>query len=69
MLNILYRLNWLIVRNRSLEAKRLVKQELNNLKEITEKNCKRLKLNKTYYRVCSNLNCNYNQNNATKKDI
>lgn len=62
MLNILDRLDWLIVRNRSYEAKRLVKQEIENVKEITEKNCRRYKLNKTYCQVCSNLNCNYNQN-------
>ena len=69
LLNILHRLNWLIVRNRSYEAKRLVKQEIENLKSITEKNCKRFKLNKAYCRVCKNLNCNNNQNNATKKDV
>ena len=62
MLNILDRLDWLIVRNRSYEAKRLVKQEIENIKEITEKNCRRYKLKKTYCQVCSNLNCNYNQN-------
>lgn len=69
MLNILDRLHWLIVRNRSFEAKRLVKQEIENLKGITEKNCKSYKINKTYCRVCMNLNCNNNQNNATKKEV
>ena len=69
MLNILDRLALLIVRNRLYEPKRLVKQEIENLKLITEKNCKRFKLNKTYYRVCKNLNCNNNQNNVTKKDV
>ena len=68
-LNILDKLNWLIVRNRSYEAKRLVKQEIENLKSITEENCKRFKLNKTYCRLCKNLNCNNNQNNATKKEV
>lgn len=37
MLNILDKLNCLIVRNRSLEAKKLVKQEIDNLKSITER--------------------------------
>ena len=32
MLNILNRLEWLVVRNRSYEAKRLVKQEIENIK-------------------------------------
>lgn len=68
MLNIFDRLDWLIVRNRSFEAKRLIKQELENLKSITEKKCKRFKLNKTYCRVCKNLNCNNNKNNTTQKD-
>lgn len=66
MLNILNKLDWLIVRNRSYEAKRLVKQEIENVKEITEKNCRRYKLNKTYCSVCSNFNCNYNQNQKEK---
>lgn len=69
MLNILDKLNWLIARNRLYEAKKLVKQEIGNLKSITEKNCKRFKLNKTYCRVCTNLNCNNNQKNVTKKDV
>lgn len=62
MLSILNRLEWLVLRNRSYEAKRLVKQEIENVKEITEKNCKRYKLNKTYCLICSNLNCNNNKN-------
>ena len=71
MLNILNRLEWLVVRNRSYEAKRLVKQEIENLKEITEKNCKRYKLNKTYCLICSNLNCNNNKNKISnmKKEV
>ena len=36
--NILDKLNWLIARNRLYEAKKLVKQEIGNLKSITEKN-------------------------------
>lgn len=66
MLNILNRLDWLIVRNRSYEAKRLVKQEIENVKEITERNCRKYKLNKTYCQVCSNLNCNQNKKGNVK---
>lgn len=69
MLNILDKLNWLIVRNRSFEAKKLVKREIENLKGITEKNCKSFKINKTYCKVCKNLNCNNNQYNSTKKEV
>ena len=69
MLNILDKLNWLIVRNRSVAAKILVKREIENLKGITEKNCKSFKINKTYCKVCKNLNCNNNQYNSTKKEV
>lgn len=65
MLNILDRLEWLVVRNRSYEAKRLVKQEIENIKGITEKKCKKSKINKNYCLICSNLNCN---NNKTKNN-
>ena len=47
-LNILDRFNWLIERNRTFEAKRVVIQEKNNLLGITEQ-------------VCKNLNCNLNE--------
>lgn len=48
MLDIFNKLEWLIIRNRSYEVKRLVKQEIENIKGITEKKCKRYKLNNTY---------------------
>ena len=33
MLKLLSRFEWLLIRNRSFEAKRLVKQELNNIRK------------------------------------
>lgn len=67
ILNILYKLKWLIIRNRTFEMKRLIKQESNNLKGITEKNCKLLKIRKDYCVVCKNLNCNRKQNGVIQK--
>lgn len=61
-LTLLDRFNWLIDRNRTFEAKRLVKQEKENLLGITEQQCKRRKVNEGYCRVCTNRNCNLNQN-------
>ena len=49
ILNILYKLKWLITRNRTFEMKRLIKQELNNLKGITEKTCKLIKIRKEIF--------------------
>ena len=62
MLNLLDKFEWLLVRNRSFEAKRLVKQELENIKGITEQNCKKIKLRKDYCVMCKNYNCNKNIN-------
>ena len=62
MLKVLDTIEWLIVRNRTVEAKRLVKQELDNLKDITQNKCKLLKVNKGYCRVCKNINCKLNEN-------
>lgn len=62
MLNIFDKLEWLIVRNRSYEAKGLLKRELNNVMGITEKNCKLIKLRKDYCAFCKNFNCNKNIN-------
>lgn len=61
-LNLLERFNWLIDRNRTFEAQRLVKQEKGNLLGITEQQCKRRKVNEGYCRVCANRNCKLNQN-------
>ena len=60
-LNILDRFNWLIERNRTFEAKRVVIQEKNNLLGITEQICKLRPINKGYCKVCKNLNCNLNE--------
>lgn len=58
MLNLLERFEWLLVRNRSLEAKRLVKQELENINGVTEQKCKKVKLKSDYCLICNNYNCN-----------
>lgn len=63
MLEILEKLEWLVVRNRTFEAKRRLKIELENLKGITQKNCS----NTRYYfynwacRYCLNMNCESNK--------
>ena len=58
MLNILDKLEWLIVRNRTFEAKRRLKIELENLRGITEQQCKLTKVRKDYCNFCWNYNCN-----------
>lgn len=60
MLIVLERIFWLTERNRYVEARRLVEQELNNLKGITELNCKAKKINSGHCKICKNLNCNEN---------
>lgn len=62
MLRILDKFIWYIERNRLLEAKRVVQQELDNLNGITETKCKRRKINKGYCNICKNRNCNLNSN-------
>lgn len=62
MLRILDKFIWYAERNRIFEAKRYVNQELDNIKGISEQNCKRRKLNKTYCKICKNRNCNLNDN-------
>ena len=61
MLNILNRIQWLIIRNRFFEARRLVKQELENLNGITETKCKVHTLNADGCKSCKNYNCNLNE--------
>ncbi len=64
MLELLNRIKICIDRDSLDIAKDLTRLEINNLKGITEKNCKSLK----YYcydwacKSCSNLNCNSNRN-------
>ena len=62
MLNVLNKIQWLIIRNRFFEARRLVKQELENLKGITENVCKVHKMNVEGCKSCTNYNCNLNKN-------
>lgn len=61
MLEILDKIEWLIDRNRSFEAKRLVKQELENLQDITQQKCKLLRYNNEFCRICKNINCKLNK--------
>ena len=61
-LTILDRFNWLIKRNRTFEAKRVIEQEKNNLLGITEQICKLRPMNNGYCRICKNRNCNLNVN-------
>lgn len=65
MLNILDKLEWLIVRNRTFEAKKVLRIELDNLKGITEQKCKLIKVRKDYCKYCWNYNCN-NYHKCTK---
>lgn len=58
------RLYWFIERNRYVEARRLVDQELDNANGVTVEKCKRFKLNKTYCNTCKNYNCSNNSNNS-----
>ena len=62
MFKLLDKFEWLLVRNRSFEAKRLIKQELENIKNITEQKCKKIKLRKDYCLICKNYNCKKNKN-------
>ena len=62
--NLLERFEWLLIRNRFIEARRLVDQELDNANGVTVEKCKRFKLNKTYCNTCKNYNCSNNSNNS-----
>lgn len=62
MLNILNKIQWLIIRNRFVEARRIVKREIEKLQGITELNCNLHKYNKESCKRCKNLNCNLNIN-------
>lgn len=63
MLNILDKLEWLIVRNRTFEAKKVLRIELDNLKGITQKNCSnaRYYFYDWAYKYCQNVNCESNK--------
>ena len=60
MLEILNRIKVCIKRDSLMIAKDLVRLEINNLKGITEKNCKNTKYYYDNCKFCSNLNCNAN---------
>lgn len=55
-IEILNRINSLLLKNATFEARDYINLELDNLKGITSKNCKGAKLN--FCKSCSNLNCN-----------
>lgn len=58
MIELLNRFEWLLERNRFVEARRLVKREIENLEGITEYKCKKIKINKGFCKTCENQNCN-----------
>lgn len=64
MLGILNRIKYCLEHDSLDIAKQLTKLEINNLKGITEQNCKNTKYYyyDWYCKYCSNLNCNSNQN-------
>lgn len=62
MLSLLDRIEELVNKNRFVEARRLTERELENLQGITEQKCKAHKINKGYCKICSNSNCNLNNN-------
>ena len=62
MLEVLKRLRICIERDSLMIAKDLVQLEINNLKGLTEKNCKNTRYYYDNCKFCSNLNCNQNSN-------
>ena len=67
MLRILDKVMWYANRNRLYEAKKYIKQELENVQGITEVKCKRRKINKLYCNTCKNCNCKLNANAEYKE--
>lgn len=53
---------WLIARNRFVEARRRVQQEIENTEGLTEQICKRRKVRDEYCESCTNYNCNLIKN-------
>ena len=66
MLKLLDRFEWLVIRNRKIEANRLVIREIENLKNITQQKCKLLKVSNKFCGVCCNVNCNSNRKDVIK---
>ena len=62
------RLERLIEKDDLYYARRYNKQEIENIKGITEQKCKRHVVNKGYCRLCKNLTCNLNNNENMKKE-
>ncbi len=63
MLEILDKIQICLKRNSMDTAKELINIELNNLKEITQENCKNTKyyFYEGYCKYCNNLNCRNNK--------
>lgn len=68
-INVLYSLESCIERNDLYLIKRLIKDELEMMKGVREKNCKRYKINKGYCSVCNNAYCSLNENIKYNKRI
>lgn len=60
-INVLLSLESCIERNDLYLLKRLIRDELEMMKGIREKNCKRYKINKGYCRICNNVYCSLNE--------
>lgn len=58
-INVLLSLESCIERNDLYLLKRLIRDELEMMKGIREKNCKRYKINKGYCRICNNVYCSH----------
>lgn len=58
-INILQSLTSCIERNDLYLLKRLLKDELEMINGIREKNCKRYKINKGYCSICNNVYCSH----------
>ncbi|MCR5146765.1 MAG: hypothetical protein K6B70_05430 [Clostridia bacterium] len=71
MVVLLYRLERQCNRNGLFVIKKLLDQELKNLKGITEKVCKKRKIREDYCNYCDNINCNLNllKESETEKEI
>ena len=66
MVILLYRFEECCDLNHLVLAKRLVRQEIENLKGITEQKCRKRKVREDYCNYCSNSNCNYNPKKVSK---
>ena len=60
ILSILARIERLTSLNRFVEARRVVRCEIENLQDITQDKCKAHKINAGFCKTCSNYNCKLN---------